>query len=156
MTKKKVENKEDIKKSDVISETEKMMSSIESSMKKDMQDRKKILKDMEKSLVSHSEKLVKYNETEKAYKLLEVKYANLLNEYMDFEKNKNLQVSKLENNINNLELENKLLKKLITENKKKISGLQSIVELMVNDYGISNIEVVTGLPIDKIKEYFQE
>ena len=23
-------------------------------------------------------------------------------------------------------------------------------------YGISNIEVVTGLPIDKIKEYFQE
>ncbi len=156
MTKKKLENKEDIKKSDVISETEKMMSSIESSMKKDMQDRKKILKDMEKSLVSHSEKLVKYNETEKAYKLLEVKYANLLNEYMDFEKNKNLQVSKLENNINNLELENKLLKKLITENKKKISGLQSIVELMVNDYGISNIEVVTGLPIDKIKEYFQE
>ncbi len=156
MTKKKVENKEDIKKSDVISETEKMMSSIESSMKKDMQDRKKILKDMEKSLVSHSEKLVKYTETEKAYKLLEVKYANLLNEYMDFEKNKNLQVSKLENNINNLELENKLLKKLITENKKKISGLQSIVELMVNDYGISNIEVVTGLPIDKIKEYFQE
>ena len=111
---------------------------------------------MEKSLVSHSEKLVKYTETEKAYKLLEVKYANLLNEYMDFEKNKNLQVSKLENNINNLELENKLLKKLITENKKKISGLQSIVELMVNDYGISNIEVVTGLPIDKIKEYFQE
>ena len=88
--------------------------------------------------------------------MLEVKYANLLNEYMDFEKNKNLQVSKLENNINNLELENKLLKKLITENKKKISGLQSIVELMVNDYGISNIEVVTGLPIDKIKEYFQE
>lgn len=156
MTKKKLENKEDIKKSGVISETEKMMSSIESSMKKDMQDRKKILKDMEKSLVSHSEKLVKYNETEKAYKLLEVKYANLLNEYMDFEKNKNLQVSKLENNINNLELENKLLKKLITENKKKISGLQSIVELMVNDYGISNIEVVTGLPIDKIKEYFQE
>ena len=156
MTKKKVENKEDIKKSDVISETEKMMSSIESSMKKDMQDRKKILKDMEKSLVSHSEKLVKYTETEKSYKLLEVKYANLLNEYMDFEKNKNLQVSKLENNINNLELENKLLKKLITENKKKISGLQSIVELMVNDYGISNIEVVTGLPIDKIKEYFQE
>ena len=156
MTKKKLENKEDIKKSDVISETEKMMSSIESSMKKDMQDRKKILKDMEKSLVSHSEKLVKYNETEKAYKLLEVKYANLLNEYMDFEKNKNLQVSKLENNINNLGLENKLLKKLITENKKKISGLQSIVELMVNDYGISNIEVVTGLPIDKIKEYFQE
>ena len=156
MTKKKLENKENIKKSDVISETEKMMSSIESSMKKDMQDRKKILKDMEKSLVSHSEKLVKYNETEKAYKLLEVKYANLLNEYMDFEKNKNLQVSKLENNINNLELENKLLKKLITENKKKISGLQSIVELMVNDYGISNIEVVTGLPIDKIKEYFQE
>lgn len=156
MTKKKLENKEDIKKSDVISETEKMMSSIESSMKKDMQDRKKILKDMEKSLVSHSEKLVKYTETEKAYKLLEVKYANLLNEYMDFEKNKNLQVSKLENNINNLELENKLLKKLITENKKKISGLQSIVELMVNDYGISNIEVVTGLPIDKIKEYFQE
>ena len=156
MTKKKLENKEDIKKSDVISETEKMMSSIESSMKKDMQDRKKILKDMEKSLVSHSEKLVKYNESEKAYKLLEVKYANLLNEYMDFEKNKNLQVSKLENNINNLELENKLLKKLITENKKKISGLQSIVELMVNDYGISNIEVVTGLPIDKIKEYFQE
>ena len=155
MTKKKLENKEDIKKSDVISETEKMMSSIESSMKKDMQDRKKILKDMEKSLVSHSEKLVKYTETEKAYKLLEVKYANLLNEYMDFEKNKNLQVSKLENNINNLELENKLLKKLITENKKKISGLQSIVELMVNDYGISNIEVVTGLPIDKIKEYFQ-
>ena len=53
----------------------------------------------------------------------------------------------------NLQVENRLLKKVVINDKRKISGLKSIVELVVNDYGIQNIELVTGLSSDKIKEY---
>ena len=62
----------------------------------------------------------------------------------------------MKENLENAEHENKMLKKIVMNQKRKISGLQSIVELVVNDYGIQNIKLVTGLSIDKIKEYFQD
>lgn len=151
------------KKKDIVEETEnvventnKIMANIEASMKRDMKDRNQILKDMEQSLLNHSKRLVEYDQIEKAYKLLEVKYNSLLKEHTEMENQATIQMETLTHNVQNLELENKLLKKLITENKRRISGLQSIVELMVNDYGMSNIEVVTGLSGEKIKEYFQD
>lgn len=152
--KKKQKKENDVE--NIVDNTKKVISNIEASIKKDMKDRNQILKDMEQSLANHSKRLVEYDQIEKSYKLLEVKYRNLLKEHDDFQKDSTEQIAKLEHCVDNLELENKLLKKIVTENKRKISGLQSIVELMVNDYGISNIEVVTGLSSEKIKEYFQD
>ena len=132
------------------------LSKMESIMKKDSKDRKKILSDVEKDLESHSKKMVEYDRTAKAYKLLEIKYNTLEKESKEQEKLVSNKIETLKETIDNLESENKILKKMIMTQKRKLSGLQSIVELVVNDYGIQNIELVTGLSSDKIKEYFQD
>lgn len=132
------------------------LSNVESSMKKDSKNRKKILRDVEKDLEIHTKKMVEYDRIVKAYKLLEVKYESLKKETSENEKITNERITTLKQALENLENENKLLKKVVMNQKRKVSGLQSIVELVVKDYGIKNIELVTGLSSDKIKEYFQE
>jgi len=129
---------------------------IESSIKKDAKDRKQILRDVENDLESHSKKIVEYDRTAKAYKLLEVKYSTLEKEASELKKITSERIDILKEQVNNLDSENKILKRVVMNQKRKISGLQSIVELVVNDYGIQNIELVTGLSSDKIKEYFQD
>ena len=132
------------------------LSKMESIMKKDSKDRKKILRDVEKDLDSHSKKMIEYDRIAKAYKLLEVKYNTLEKETKQNETISNNKIQNLKATVDDLESENKMLKKMIMNQKRKLSGLQSIVELVVNDYGIQNIELVTGLSSDKIKEYFQD
>lgn len=139
-----------------LTEANEFLSKMESAMKKDSKDRKKILRDVEKDLASHSQKMVEYDRTAKAYKLLEVKYNNLARESQEKEQAASDKIEVLKQNVDNLANENKILKKMVMNQKRKISGLQSIVELVVNDYGIQNIELVTGLSSDKIKEYFQD
>lgn len=139
-----------------LDQTNELLSKIEDVMKKDSKDRKKILKDVEKDMESHSKRMVEYDRTAKAYKLLEVKYNTLASEVEQIKKSADNTIEALKANLENSENENKLLKKMIMSQKRKISGLQSIVELIVNDYGIQNVELVTGLSSDKIKEYFQE
>lgn len=134
----------------------KILNDIEMIMEKESQNRNKIFKDVERNLAEHSQKLVEYNRVARAYDLLEIKYKSLKKEYKENEELRNKQVSSLKENLENAEHENKMLKKIVMNQKRKISGLQSIVELVVNDYGIQNIQLVTGLSIDKIKEYFQD
>lgn len=150
-----MKEKENVVKSD-INEANEFLSKMESIMKRDSKDRKKILKDVEKDLDSHSKKMMEYDRIAKAYKLLEVKYNTLEKETQQNETMVNNKIQTLKEAIDNLDSENKMLKKMIMNQKRKLSGLQSIVELVVNDYGIQNIELVTGLSSDKIKEYFQD
>lgn len=139
-----------------LAEVNELFKDIESTIKRDAKDRKQILRDVENDLESHSKKMVEYDRTAKAYKLLEVKYNALEKEFTDSSKIANDRITKLKEENDNLENENKILKRVVMNQKRKISGLQSIVELVVNDYGIQNIELVTGLSSDKIKEYFQD
>ena len=150
-----MDKKEDAVKTN-LKDANEFLSKMESIMKKDSKDRKKILSDVEKDLESHSKKMVEYDRTAKAYKLLEIKYNTLEKESKEQEKLVSNKIENLKETIDNLESENKILKKMIMTQKRKLSGLQSIVELVVNDYGIQNIELVTGLSSDKIKEYFQD
>ena len=134
----------------------KILNDIEMIMEKESQNRNKIFKDVERNLAEHSQKLVEYDRVAKEHELLKIKYKSLKKEYKENEELRNKQVSSLKENLENAEHENKMLKKIVMNQKRKISGLQSIVELVVNDYGIQNIKLVTGLSIDKIKEYFQD
>jgi len=129
---------------------------IENVMKQESLNRNKIFEDVEKNLQAHSQKLVEYDRAKRAYELLEVKYSALKKEYTQSEEMKNKRIESLKSTLENVDHENKILKKMVMAQKRKISGLQSIVELVVNDYGIQNIELVTGLSSDKIKEYFQD
>ena len=134
----------------------KILNDIETIMEQESQNRNKIFKDVERNLAEHSQKLVEYDRVAKEHELLKIKYKSLKKEYKENEELRNKQVSSLKENLENAEHENKMLKKIVMNQKRKISGLQSIVELVVNDYGIQNIKLVTGLSIDKIKEYFQD
>lgn len=133
-----------------------ILTDIESIMEQESQNRNMIFKDVEKNLAAHNQKLIEYDRISRAYDLLKIKYKSLKKESKENEELRNKQVSSLKSNLENLDNENKMLKKIIMNQKRKISGLQSIVELVVNDYGIQNIQLVTGLSIDKIKEYFQD
>lgn len=137
-------------------DNKKKLTDIESIMEQESQNRNMIFKDVEKNLFAHNQKLIEYDRIARAYDLLEVKYKSLKKEYKENEELRNKQVLSLKSNLENLDHENKMLKKIVINQKRKISGLQSIVELVVNDYGIQNIQLVTGLSIDKIKEYFQD
>lgn len=132
------------------------MSEVDSVMKKDARNRKKLLRDVEKDLASHSQKLVAYDRVAKDHKLLQVKYDSIKKEFSEFEKQKLEIISQLQEGVNSLQQENQLLKRVMVKQKKKLLGLQSIVELIVNDYGLNNIEIVTGLSADKIKEYLEK
>lgn len=132
------------------------INEIESIMKQESENRDKIFKDVERNLQAHGQKLVEYDRISRAYELLEVKYHTLRKEIEQTEETKNKRIESLKSNMNELDHENKILKKMVMSQKRKISGLQSIVELVVNDYGIHNIELVTGLSSDKIKEYFRD
>lgn len=144
------------KKNKELAEANEFLSKMESMMRQDSRDRKQILKSVEKDLDEHSKKMVEYDQTAKAYKLLEVKYNVLKKEHAENTKISNERIETLKSTNEELSEENKFLKKMVMNQKRKISGLQSIVELMVKDYGIANIEVVTGLSSEKIKEYFQD
>ena len=150
-----MEQKKEVLEKNISNDTT-FLSKMEFIMKKDSKDRKRILNDVAKDLDSHSKKIVEYDRTAKAYRLLELKYASLEKEMRESEQMNAEKVNNLTTKVNNLENENKLLKRIAMNQKRKISGLQSIVELVVNDYGIQNIEIVTGLSSDKIREYFQE
>lgn len=145
-----------VEKNKVVSEPNEMLSKIDAMMRQDSKDRKQILKSVEKDLAEHSKKLVEYDQTAKAYKLLEVKYNILKKEHDENVKFSSERIETLKTINDEISEENKILKKVVMNQKRKISGLQSIVELMVKDYGIANIEVVTGLSSEKIKEYFQD
>ena len=139
-----MEQKKEVLEKNISNDTT-FLSKMEFIMKKDSKDRKRILNDVAKDLDSHSKKIVEYDRTAKAYRLLELKYASLEKEMRESEQMNAEKVNNLTTKVNNLENENKLLKRIAM-----------IVELVVNDYGIQNIEIVTGLSSDKIREYFQE
>lgn len=126
---------------------------IDKRIQNDFKNRDNLFKSVEEDLQIHTRNLMAYGRIEKEYKLLKVKYQSLENEYRKLESLYGVEYRKLKNNMENLQVENRLLKKVVINDKRKISGLKSIVELVVNDYGIQNIELVTGLSSDKIKEY---
>ncbi len=130
--------------------------SIDSIIKQDNKDRKAILKEVEKNLMDHSEKLAEAEKINSDYNLLKIKYDSLKREADSTFGTFNKQIKNLEDKSNNLEKENVVLKKIINDNNLQISGLKTIVELLVNKYGINTIENITCLSEEKINEYLED
>ena len=130
--------------------------SIDSIIKQDNKDRKAILKEVEKNLMDHSEKLAEAEKINSDYNLLKIKYDSLKREADSTFGTFNKQIKNLEDKSNNLEKENVVLKKIINDNNLQISGLKTIVELLVNKYGINTIENIKSLSEEKINEYLED
>ena len=56
----------------------------------------------------------------------------------------------------NLENEVMILRKTVLNYKSKTTGLRSVVELMINDFGIDQVSLATGIEKDKLKDYLRD
>ena len=66
------------------------------------------------------------------------------------------QSKNMEEEVENLQSEVQVLRKTILTYKSKVNSLQSIIALMVNDFGIDQVALASGISVDKIKEYLQD
>lgn len=83
------------------------------------------------------------------YELLNVKYESLLSDYETL--NKLYQREQKEHFRRDTEI--KELKKEIIDKKKRILMLKSLLELIINKYGIENISKITRLNLEQIQKY---
>jgi len=111
-----------------------------------------ILKSTSIEMESHTEKILEYTRRNKSYQELQEKYTKL-----DLENKKNrLKLSEYEIELKQKEEENISLRKDVEKNKKKLVTVQSILQVVINSYGINSIIKVIGIPYVKLKEYLQD
>lgn len=119
-------------------------------------NRRDMLEQVEKSMFTHTNKLREYEEKSKQLDILKIKYLSLERETsQEIEILKNSKQKDTET-IDNLQSEVQVLRKTILNYKSKVSSLISIIELMVNDFGLEQVSLATGISTDKIKEYLQD
>lgn len=134
----------------------KKLTEIEKSLKEESSDRKKILKEVNNNIDSYSFKIIEYENRIKNYELMEIKYNNLERELEEKTKMYENIIDDLKNQNESNDQESLKVKKESIEFKSKITALKSIVELVINDYGIETISQISGISQDKIKEYLQD
>jgi len=111
-----------------------------------------IIKSTSIEMESHTEKILEYTRRNKSYQELQEKYTKL-----DLENKKNrLKLSEYEIELKQKEEENISLRKDVEKNKKKLVTVQSILQVVINSYGINSIIKVIGIPYVKLKEYLQD
>lgn len=133
-----------------------ILEEMELKMKQDSEDRSKILEEVARNMDVHSKKMVEYDQKAKALQLLQVKYQNLRRESEQALTKYQEQIMQLKESNASLENEVMVLKRSIINFKTKLNSLQSVVELMLNDFGIDQVSLATGLEKEKLKDLLQE
>ncbi len=131
-------------------------SNMQQIMKQDSLDRDKILEEVERNLDAHNRKMVEYDQKVKHLDLLEVKYNNLERESTTAIAALQEKVKKLTAENEDLENEVMILRRTVVNYKSKTTGLRSVVELIINDFGIDQVVLATGIEKDKLKEYLKD
>ena len=89
----------------------------------------------------------------KEYELEEIKYKNLERESKELTKIYELKLEDLNNKTTSLENELKQTRMELVNEKTISKNLKSFLEVIVNHYGLDEMEQLSGISIDKIKEY---
>lgn len=131
-------------------------SNMEQIMKQDSLDRDKIMEEVVRNLDAHSKKIVEYDQKAKTLDILEVKYNNLERESKEAITTLQNKLEELSEANKNLENEVMILRRTVVNYKSKTTGLRSVVELMINDFGIDQVVLATGIEKDKLKEYLRD
>ncbi len=134
---------------------EQSKTNIEEKMKQDSLDRDRIMAEVNRNLDSHSRRIVEYDQKAKTLDLLEVKYNSLERESKEVIAAMQKKIEALTEENANLENEVMILRRTVLNFKSKTTGLRSVVELMINDFGIDQVVLATGLDKDKLKDYLQ-
>lgn len=125
-------------------------------IKKESDERNNILEELEKNMFSHNKKIKEFENKAKTLDILRMKYDNLERESKEaIEKCKKRMADDSEQ-IENLQTEVQVLRKTILSYKNKVNSLQSIIALMVNDFGIDQVALASGISNDKIQEYLDD
>jgi hypothetical protein len=129
---------------------------IDENFKNVLDKESKIREDMllftDDEMIHQTKKMMKYVQMEEEYKQLKEKCAQL-------EQNAQINTFKQNENEVNIKLKEEELIALKTEmakTRKKITALQSLLQVLVERYGINEIISAVGIPYVKLKEYLQE
>lgn len=124
-------------------------------LKSEEKDRRKMMEEATSSLENYSYRIIELENKIKEYELQEIKYKNTERENKELNKIYEIKLEEKNNLLEIKEKENIELKKENTENKTIINNLKSLLEVIVNHYDIEEIAGITGLEINKIKEYLK-
>lgn len=124
-------------------------------LKREEKCRLKIMEEATNSLENYSYRVIELENKIKEYELKEIKYKNSERENKELIKIYELKLEEKNKLIETKEIENKELKLKNTENQTIINNLKSLVEVIINHYSIEEISSITGLEINKIKEYLK-
>jgi len=125
---------------------------IKKPLKKKEESIEEMLKYANEELLEHTQKIMEYSKKNKSYNILKEDHSKL-----DKENKKNkLKLSEYEIALKKLQEENIELRKKLEKNKKKLVTVQSILQVVINSYGINNVIKIIGIPYIKLKEYLQD
>ena len=125
-------------------------------IKKDSDERNNIFEELEQSMFIHNKKIKEYENKVKNLDILKMKYDNLEIESNSLIKDYKNKIKIADEQLENLQTEVQVLRKTILTYKSKVNSLQSIIALMVDDFGIDQVALASGISTDKIKEYLED
>lgn len=132
-----------------------MKNEISKSLRNEAKDRKKMMEEVTNNLDSYSFRILELENKIKEYELEEIKYKNIERESKELTK---IYESKLEEKDKLLIEkgdENKKIKKELMNEQTIHNNLKSMLEVIVNRYTIEEISEISGLSVNKIKEYLK-
>lgn len=132
-----------------------MKNELSKTLKSDSKNRKKMMEEVTSSMDSYAYRIIDLENKIKEYELEEIKYKNLERENKELVKIYNLKLQELEEKTNILENENTEIKKELINEQATGSKLKSFLQVVVNHYGLEELEQLSGISIDKIKEYLK-
>lgn len=132
-----------------------MKDEISKSLKAESKDRKKIIEEVTNNLDSYSYRMMELENKIKEYELDEIKYKNLERENKELIKIYNVKIEDFEQKLSSLEKENTKIKKDLINEQSASNNLKSMLQIMVNHYGLEELEQLSGISEDKIKEYLK-
>lgn len=130
-----------------------MKNEISKSLKNEEKDRKKMMEEVTSSIDSYTFRILELENKIKDYELEEIKYKNLERESKELTKIYELKLEETDKKLLKKEEENKSLKKELMNEQTIHNNLKSMLEVIVNRYTIEEISEISGLSINKIKEY---
>ena len=124
-------------------------------LKNESKDRKKMMEEVTNSLENYSYRIIELENKIKEYELQEIKYKNTERENKELNKIYEIKLEEKDSLLETKEKENIELKKENMESEAIINNLKSLLEVIINHYNIEEIADITGLEINKIKEYLK-
>lgn len=130
-----------------------MKNDLTKTLKNESKDRKKMMEEVTNNLDTYSFRIIELENKIKEYELEEIKYKNLERESKELTKIYELKLEGLNNKTTSLENELKQTRMELVNEKTISKNLKSFLEVIVNHYGLDEMEQLSGISIDKIKEY---